>query len=352
MALWRPTPTFLYHERRVIGATVGRYFDDRVAFTRFRHGTPWSEKQKALEGLLRLNWNDANNMIADLSNASPQFGRTYFGKQPSTAPTANNWYDWWALAGQPQAGAINGTAYTAVQFSESSVGAMGNRGNVSTYTKNLLSMWAYPSANTPMLMLYDRVLAYDQCSFNANSNQALTNGVTAQRYASGAPGLLICFVANAVQGATASNLTKVSYTNQAGSLLQQMPTTVTVVFIPSVAAASSTLGARVCAPSTSGQTVPWTFSIPLASGDTGASLVHDFTTSAANSGSFSIVLMHPLTDMMLPAASVPIEKDTVYQTSELERMYDGCCPALMAYLPAATAIVTVQGGIRYGWGLH
>lgn len=350
-ALWRPRPVYLFCGRRVLGVTMGKYFDDRVAVHRFRHGTPWSEMEKVKNDLYQLNWNDANQMISDLT--AGQFGRTYFMKTATGTPVASNWWDLWPVAGSPASGAINGTAFNAVQFSESSVGAIPHRGNVSTMTKNLLSIWACVSGNTPMLMLYDRVLAYDLCTFNASVNQAMTNTNAAQRYNTAAPGLLVSLVTNTTaSGATACNLTQLQYTNQAGTTLQSVPTSPTMTFIPSAAVASSTAGARVICPITSGQTVPWTFSLPLATGDTGVRLIANYTTSAANTGTFTAVLMHPLTDIMLPLALVPFERDCVFQVSELERIYDGACPALMTMTPATTVMTAVTGGIRFGWGSH
>lgn len=351
-ALWRPTPTFLYANRRVVGVTAGRYFDDRVACVRFRRGTPWSHKLRARDDLLHANWNNGAQLTADLF--AGQAGRTAFEKSPSTTPVAGNWYDWWPVGGNPVAGSILNTAFTAAQFSETTTGAITHRGNVSTNTKNLLSIWAAVVASTTcpvVLMLYDRVLAYDQCTFNASASQSMTNTLAAQRYVSGAPGMLIMIVSATVQGATAANLTTLTYTNQAGTPNQVMPTTTTVTFIPSAAAASATLGSRVCVPSTSGGTTPWTFSIPLAAGDIGAQLVANYTTSAANTGTFSIVMMHPLADLILPVNLIPVEKDVVFQSMELERIYDGACLALAAFQATATGI-NMAGGIKFGWGSH
>ena len=88
--------------------------------------------------------------------------------------------------------------------------------------------------------------------------------------------------------------------------------------------------------------------MPLAQGDSGCQLVHDYTTSAANTGTFSIVLMHPLSDLAMPVAAVPYERDCVFQVSELERIYDGACLALLSMMPAATAM-TIDGKVTFAW---
>jgi hypothetical protein len=213
----------------------------------------------------------------------------------------------------------------------------------------LLSMMALQTANTSMLTLYDRVLVYDLNTFNASVNKVLTNTNTAARYNTAAPGLLCWIAVCAVTGATAANLTALHYTDQAGNTLHTMPTTPTVTFIPSAAAPTATLGARIIIPSVSGQTVTWGPYVPMATGDSGMRLVNDFTTSAANTGSFSIVLGKPLADIVLPNAGIGSQVDRVFQLSELERIYDGAALALMAFVPATTAF-TLTGGITYGWG--
>jgi hypothetical protein len=242
---------------------------------------------------------------------------------------------------------VNGTAKTAVAWSDASTGSLNHRGNVSTATKHMLSKWAAATANTPMLMLYDRVISYDQCPYAAAVNQTMTNTATAARYNAGAPGLLIVMATCTVNGATATNITQLRYTNQAGTALQTMPTTPTVSIIVSGAAPTTTLGARVIAPS-SAATPTWGPFMPLAIGDTGCRLINDYTPSAANTGTATFVLMHPLTELMMPIAAQPFEMDCVYQIPELEQIFDGACIAAMAYQVATTAY-TLQGSIRFGW---
>jgi hypothetical protein len=357
MAAGRVQPTYVTHGGRLIGATVGRGpFSPDVAYVRFRHGDKPSQMRRQRDDLPRpdlhdlwASWTDYNALINDITT-NAKFGRTYFAKPHTTAfGVANNWYDLWPVGGNPAAGSIANTAFTATNVSDSTTGTMNKRGNVSTDQMHLLSFWAVASANTLMLTLYDRVLIYDLNTFNAASNKVLTNTNTAARYASGAPGLLCFICVNATTGATAANLTQFRYTDQAGNTLHTMPTTPTVTFIPSVTQSSATLGARVMIPSNSGATVTWGPYVPLANGDSGMRLVNDFTTSAADTGSFSIVLMKPLADMVLPVAGIASQIDRVFQISELERIFDGAGLALMTFANATTAL-TMMGGITFGWG--
>lgn len=349
MARGRIHPTYVVAGGRVIGITQGRGpFSPDVRFTRLRHTykSKWKDNEQLKSDMLHMGWTDYNALISDLS--AGKFGRTYFAKTATGTGIANRWYDLWPVAGNPGSGSIAGTAKTANIFTDASTGALNHRGNVSTDAKRLLSKWAIATANTPMLMLYDRVVSYDQNPYVATTNETMTNTNVAARYNSGAPGLLIVMCVCTVNGATATNITQLRYTNQAGTTLQTMPTTPTVSIVVSGAVPSTTLGAITIAPS-SAATPTWGAFMPLAANDTGVRLVNDYTASASNTGTFTLVLMHPLTDLMMPVAATPFEIDNVYQISELEQIFDGACLAMMA-LQVTTGGYTLQGGIRFAWG--
>lgn len=89
--------------------------------------------------------------------------------------------------------------------------------------------------------------------------------------------------------------------------------------------------------------------MPLAAGDTGCRLINDYTPSAANTGTVTFVLMHPLTDLMVPVAAVPQEMDSVFQITDLEQIIDGAALGIMQLQPLVTGH-TAQGAIRYAWG--
>ena len=189
------------------------------------------------------------------------------GEAPTTTGIANTSYNLWPVTGNPASGSIAGTAKTANIFTDTSTGAIDHRGNVSSATKHFLGSGVNSTANTPWLMFYDRVLSYDQCPYVATTNETMTNTNVAARYNSGAPGCLMVWVTNTLHGATVTNITQLRYTNQAGSLLQVMPTATTVGITVSGLAPTATLGAKVIAPST-GTTPTWGFSMPMAAGDT------------------------------------------------------------------------------------
>lgn len=320
--------------REIVGVVEGRRFDPRVTFTRTSRRF-WA-----------TGWQTYDQIIASLT--AGQRLMNYFTKTHTTAPVANNWQDLWTLGGMPSAGAFGGAASTAVQFSDATVGSLYTGGNVSN-VKAILSAWASASAGTPSLVIYDRVLTYEANVHNNTVNKLMTNTLTAQRYVTnGTSGMKIVCSVQTVQGATAGNLTQLRYTNQAGTTLQTMPTSPTVSFIVSAAAPTATLGARVIAPATAAATLPWGPYIPLAVGDSGARLINDFTTSSANTGTFTFILARPLFSIGTATAGVVSQLDAVYQIASLEPVLNGACVAFLAYFPAATA-ATIQGSLDVGW---
>lgn len=277
--------------------------------------------------------------------------KLFFSKVHTTAySVANNYYDLWPIAGDPPAGAWGGAAHTAQNKTDATTGSLWHGGNVSTDVKNLLYTWINSSAATPTLTLYDRCLTYEACVFNANSNQAMTNTNTLARYQNAGEGACKIFCAvQTVTGATAASLTQLQYTDQDGNTLQSMPTATTVTFIPSAAAPTANLGARFIVPSTSGATLLWGPYLPMATGDSGARLIANFTTSAANTGTFTFVLARPLAVLPVQTAGVTSVYDLVEQVAGLERIRDGACLALYSYAAATTA-GTYNGGFQVGWG--
>lgn len=277
--------------------------------------------------------------------------RAFFNKAHTTAySAANNYYDLWATNGDPSPGAFGGAAHTANNKSDTTTGSLWHGGNVSTDTKNLLVGWVNSSGATPTLTLYDRCLTYEACAFNAAANQAMTNTNTLNRYeANGEGGCKVHISVQTVTGATAASLTQFQYTDQDGNATQSMPTSPTVTFIPSAAAPTGTLGARFIVPSTSGATLLWGPFLPLAAGDGGVRLVANFTTSAANTGTFTVVLNRPLAVLPVQTAGVTAVYDLVEQIAGMEKIHDGACISLYSYAAATTA-GTYNGGVAVGWG--
>jgi hypothetical protein len=258
-------------------------------------------------------------------------------KTATTNPVAGQYMDLWPVGGDPTAGAYGGAAYTAVQKSDATTGALQHGGNVSTSTKHVAAATAAfnAGATPPTLYLYDRVLTYEACSFNANVNQAFTNGVAPARYVSaGQGGLKVMFTCQTVFGATAANLTTFQYTDQDGNATQSMPTSPTALIIVSCAAPTATLGARVACPAVG--TTPFGPYLFMAAGDSGVRQATNFTTSAANTGTICFVLARQLAVFPMVVAGKTEDFDLTRGLQALPRIIDGACLTAFAKFPAAT----------------
>lgn len=262
--------------------------------------------------------------------------KSTFYKTPTTTVVANNWYDLWPVSGSPVAGTYSGTARTAKQWDDTLAGGLYHGGNVSTDTKYVSGLVAGATANTPTLMLYDRVLVYEACTFST-SNQAMTNGVAAQRYiGSGEPGLQIAVTCQTTLGATAAAFTQLQYTDNAGNTLQSAPNASgTANVIVSALVSTITLGSRVVSPSASGGTVSLAPFYPLAAGDAGVQLIDNYTFSAANTGTLCFVLAYPLA-YVVPGINTPVVIDHVLQVGGMPIVKDGAHLNFMVFTPATT----------------
>ena len=265
-------------------------------------------------------------------------------KLASTAPVAATFYDLWPVGGMPGAGVYDVSVLLKfVQTTDVTTGALYHGGNKSPDTKHLAVMMALASAGSPapILFLVDRVGHYPLVQ--SASPQAFDNTNAPNRYVSvGQSGLQACLVGIAAGGSTASNITTLTYVNQAGATGHAMPTTSAVAVTVSCAAPTVNLGARVLT------TVAGPF-LPLQAGDTGIQQLTNITFSAANTGNEAILLVRPLASIPLPGANIPAERDLVMQIANLERIYDGACLDWLVYFPAATG-ATLLGQTDVVWG--
>jgi hypothetical protein len=339
------------HGRRVVGATFAPpwwlcqkradLFPDDVLFRPLDMSVEQYQKWAGFASY--------DDLISEVS-AAGKFFPAKFSKGATTAGVANNWYDLWPVGGAPAAGTYTGTAFTARQFTEATVGALYHGGDKTPDTKHTISMDARSTGGTPTLILYDRVLTYEACTFNASVNQALTNTLPAQRYISaGQRGLKMMVTCQTALGATAANFTQIQYTDQDGNATQSMPLTAFNAIIVSAAAPTGTLGARIVSPSVTAATLTQGPFMPLAVGDGGMRLVANYTTSAANTGTMAFVLGAPLATIPIQVAGVTTLIDLVQQLVGLEQVFDGACLSFLAFFPAATG-TTFDGTVNVAWG--
>lgn len=335
-----PHPCPVIHEGKILGIMAAESY--------------WSPAVRWKPTPYRLTYTDYNDLISEFVDKGKRFQGIYT-KTPSAATVANTWNDMWTITGLPVAATLGGTAATAVSFDDTHASALVHGGNVSTDTKYLLSVTASVSSAACCFMLYDRVLDYESCAYTAAANQAMTNTNTAQRYnTNGTYGCQLTWGCDTVNNATATSITQLQYTNQAGTTLQNITTTTTINVVVSAAATAATRGTRIVAPVLSGATVTWGAFIPLAQADSGARLVDNYTTSAANTGTFVLALIYPLAYIPYGIGAggtvSSTQIDQLFHISAMERVYDGACLSFMVYTPATTALGLTTAGLTFGWG--
>lgn len=266
-----------------------------------------------------------------------------WAKVPTTNPVAATWYHLWPVGGQPSSGVYTGTLLDFTRTADTTAGALYTGGNKSPDFKSLIYMngMASAGATPPTLILVDQVGFYPLTQ--TAGSQSFTNGTPPNRYNSnGAGGLQMCLVGTAAGGATASNITTLTYVNQDGTAGQTIPTTPSIAVTVSVAAPTANLGSRVLT------TVAGPF-LPLAAGDSGVQQLTNITFSAANTGNEAILLVRPLATLPLPTALTYGERDLVNQVSSLERVYDGACLTWLVFFPVATG-TNFTGEVDVAWG--
>ena len=269
-----------------------------------------------------------------------------FMKAPTTNPTATTWNLMWPAGGDHGQGKLfTGSALQFIRCDDTEAGALPHGGNKSTDTKHLIYIngMASAGATPPAIMLVDMVGYYPLTQ--SASPQNFDNATTAPlRYQSnGCGGLQVALVTGAGGGATASNLTVLTYVNSDGAGSHTIPTTPANVVLVSSVLPTATLGARVLT-----TTGPGPF-LPLQAGDAGVQTLTNVTFSAANTGLEAFVLCRPLATLPLPTVLTYGERDLVNQIAGLERIYDGACLTWFVWFPVATG-ATITGEIHVAWG--
>lgn len=263
-----------------------------------------------------------------------------------SAYAAGRAYDFSMLNGSPVANAWAGTALNYTPCTETTgngtqVFGIPNGGNVSALIKHGLNMGANVTAATGVpgtLYLIDMQGYWPGISNNTTSPQALV-GTPAPRYTNG-DGLRLYQVQTAVAGATAQNLA-LSYTDQAGNAGNALGAT--------VAMTASAIAGHISHSGTAANNYgPF---LPLASGDSGVRNVASVTMSAANTGTFALVLAKPLAQITLGVTSLYHEKDLLNQIPSLPVIKDGACLTWIYVAGAATAAsTTFSGHVEFVWG--
>ncbi len=314
-------------------------------------------QRRSLDRVVAAGFPNYDSIISAITVSGRRYSAQW-SKGATTAPVALNWYDLWAVAGNPVSGVYTGTASTSRQFTDTSTGTIPCFGNVSTLTKHLMYIWGMASAGAtqPTLVLYDRVADYPAVPFNNNAANTFTqsNSPTGLRYnTNGDGGCKVMVTGQTVTGATQQFVSAMTYTDSDGNTAQAMPagSATTTSIIVSAAAPTATLGARVISPAlTAAATSLPNWFMPLATGDVGVQQITSMTNNAvaANSGTMNWAMVRALAILPLGTLGVVSEKDLVMMTAAMERVFDGAALSFLVYFPVATGC-TFTGGFDVAW---
>ena len=289
--------------------------------------------------------------VAVTNKSAGKHWAQYWYKPVDSGSAIGNWYDLWGTVGNPQAGDWSGAALTARQFVGTTPGASYTGGVVGPAVKCLTRTSCFEAEGAlRTLLLYDRVLSYDKCTMSTSS-LSMVNTLAATRYISaGDPGLQIFVEADTVHSAVAADLTVLTYTNSAGVASKTVLTTPTLSKILSIAAPTTTLGARsvIQAPGITTKSVQY---LPLAVADLGVRSIQNFTWSAAPTGTCAFVLQFPL--------AIFVDGVTNTECSDVEmlfgfdaiakQVYDDACLSWMYYGNQTATPSPLHMWTEFGW---
>jgi len=260
---------------------------------------------------------------------------------------AGAWYDLSILSGSPVANTYAGTALTATIPTEATGWGIYHGGDVSTDTKHLLK--AVATANTATtgpgtLLLVDSLLYYPTIVSTSASLQSLTNGSALTRYTNG-NGNRMYLVHTVASGANAPTVA-MSYTRQnTGGTDTGRALGATTAFVASVG-----IGRFPHSGTAANNRGPF---LPLQSTDTGVQSVQSVTvtTPHATTGTMALVICHPLAEIPLTTANVPVIMDFLSAVPSLPQIQDGACLNLL-YQPAGAAANggIISGSLEFAWG--
>jgi len=331
-AVYNPRLLPVVYAGRVLAWMAGEAFPSRRVVW-FEH-RPWM-----LRDVDRYNricgWTTIDDLINEVSN-NGKLRTTVYYKAFSTSPAGQTWAHLWGNRGSPAAGAFSGAAETALQCSDTTLGALTTSGNVSPDTKHLINATVRNNgtADPTIFVLYDLVLKYDNCTMG-NTLHTLTNGVSAQRYAAaGEPGLQLMGCLTDIT--TLNGLSSFTYVDQNGNS-STVPSPASYNN-PGIGAAPTTGSSwsSCWASDIGGGTIRSVLNLPLAAGDLGARSVTSYQYSGAGTGEFALLLGYPLAYMPCPVGDLFFTYDFVKQIPSVPRIFDGACLTFAVYAGAST----------------
>ena len=263
---------------------------------------------------LNAGFSSLSDFVATFSTPSKRrkFPFSKVGAAGTTAATSSLWQS----AGWPGAGAAGSAAPGGRAPDDTTVGAWPLRNAAGGETMKFVAAYINCSGANATLLLYDRI--YDVAKTMSSAAAEAVNG-SPTRYQSTtatdddyAGDNFVFPECQAALGATAHNWTPCTYTNQAGTGGQTLP---------SVTGISSCAAQRLDMPIN-------TWFCPLAAGDVGIQKLTNIQCSAVVTGSLNFVIGHPIA--WIPcSATASVMAFTDGATTAFERILDDACLAFL-----------------------
>lgn len=260
---------------------------------------------------------------------------------------AGRWHSCMTTGGTGGAMTLTGTAGTGIALNRSTAGALPLNADVTADTRHLLSMYGTTPATTLVpatLMLVDLIHVYPSCVLTGTpstmSNHPTWTGTGDTRMTNANEvmvGILETTASTAANGQiTITYLDQAGASSVAGALYAPSTTTPTGCFW-GASNAAVTLGAPFAT---------------LAAGDLGVQRVSSYViNTGATSGVGAFLLYRIIAEIPLVAANTPGERSFLNDVTNLPRVYDDSCLALMVNIGGAlVASQTLTGNMVMAWG--
>lgn len=281
-----------------------------------------------------------------------KYVRGIFYKDMSGGSVQQSWTDMWPCGGMPAAGTFTGTANSLRAFSNLDTGALylGGLTPGGSDTRHVVGVnFGFTGASiVSNILLIDRVATYESSTITT-STTTFTNTTAAPRYiSSGQEGLLVSAFIQTTQGATAANLTTLTFTDQNGNTGVTAAPGAAVEWWTGSSPGGSTIPNPMVFTLGSGfppRSCPW---IGLAANCSGVRKLETSISSASNTGTFYWLLAHPVAAMW-SLSGMTTRMDYARSTWTLERVFnDACISGLASQVTNANG--SAQGYVELGHG--
>lgn len=269
-----------------------------------------------------------SDLIAE-ATANGKLQNLMYNKTGVAAAAAGESHDLWGLGALPSAGANSAAAPGGTVPTRASAGALGQQ-DPGGSDQLAMTTWTGLSTVAGSLLLYDRLIGI--LVSEATASNAVTGVQTRYTGAAGANGYPAgSFIAGRVTTVRAanSNTVAMTYTNQDNTASQ--------------AAAAIAMRSAAAVNQTPFTQPTWTMG--LASGDTGVRQITNVTYSATSTGVTDWTIGYPIAILPQPVVNQAFVLDGINSAFNLIRIQTGACLALYEFFKAATGAANYAGQI-------